>query len=188
MSPKVGDLQPAAWNPRKISEDQLKRLAKSMAKYGDLGGLIFNIRTRNIVGGHMRVKCFQPDWEIIITRKLKKPDSVGTVAEGHVETPWGRWVYREVDWDEKTEAAANVAANVHGGSFDFAKLREVVSELNDGDLDLDLIGGEDWVEEVVTYDGKGQEPGSGDDSQEEFMVKCPKCSNEFTPRPGKRGA
>jgi len=150
---KVGDLKPAPFNPRRISEKKLTALGKAMREFGDLGGVVVNVRTNRIVGGHQRVKNLQPDWEI--TKKASK-DKTGTVAAGTIQTPWGPFGYREVDWDEKKEKAANIAANAHGGDWDQAKLRGLVAELNDGDMDMDIVGfDEEELKKLIAEGGGG---------------------------------
>src|SRR5574341_1295768 len=109
----VAALKAAPYNPRKISTDQLKRLAKAMSEFGDLSGI------------------------------------------GHIETPWGRWTYREVDWSEKKERAANVAANQHGGEWDIPALKDILVDLDDGAFDLDLTGfGEADLQSLINWEGK----------------------------------
>ena len=89
------------------------------------------------VGGHQRLKHFQPSWEIVAAPHT---DAVGTVAAGHIKTPFGDWTYREVDWDEQKEKAANISANKQGGEFEPALLRELLLELDTGAFDMDLTG------------------------------------------------
>ena len=134
---KIKDLKPADYNPRKISDKKLGMLDKAMREFGDLSGVVFNRKTGNLVGGHQRIKNLDPEWAVV-----KKPfkDDLGTVAQGHIETPFGQWVYREVEWVKKKEAAANVAANKHGGEFDFPKLTDILIELDDGASRLGRIG------------------------------------------------
>ena len=152
MGKTVSSLSPSDYNPRKISDKQLDNLGKAMAEFGDLSGIIFNVRTNRIVGGHQRIKKLAPAWEII---KEPASDQVGTVALGHIETPFGRWQYREVDWEEKKELAANVAANKHGGEWDFPKLKDILVELDDGAFDMDLTGfGEGELKELIDWEGK----------------------------------
>ena len=116
---KVKDLKPAPYNPRKITDKQLSMLEKSMKEFGDLSGVVYNIKTGRIVGGHQRIKKLDPEWDIV---KQEHKDKNGTVAVGHIETPSGRWAYREVSWTEHKEMAANIAANKHGGEFDIPAL------------------------------------------------------------------
>jgi hypothetical protein len=130
---KVKDLKPSDCNPRKITEKKLDMLGKSMKEFGDLSGIIFNRQTGNLIGGHQRIKHLRPEWEIV---KKNCQDELGTVAQGFIKTPFGDWVYREVDWPEKKEKAANIAANQHGGEFDFPMLDGILSDLDDIDLEL----------------------------------------------------
>ena len=134
---KASDLKPAPYNPRKITEKQLDALGKSMREFGDLSGIVRNVRTGNLVGGHQRLKHFDQEWSIT---KRSQADDTGTVAVGHIETPFGRWSYREVDWPEKREKAANVAANKHGGYFDTSTLKDLMLELNEGGAEMELTG------------------------------------------------
>ena len=107
-------------------------LGKSMQEFGDLSGIVVNVRTGRMIGGHQRVKHLDPSWPI---KKESHEDVIGTVALGHIETPWGRWQYREVDWDEQKEKAANVAANQHGGQFDLPLLSDILLDLDDGQFE-----------------------------------------------------
>ena len=122
----VSSLRPALKNPRKISDEELALLGETMREFGDLSGIVFNVHTKHLVGGHQRVKHLDPMWKI---DKHAATDKTGTVALGNIRTPFGRWSYREVDWPEKKELAANVAANKVGGTWDDEKLGLVMKEL-----------------------------------------------------------
>lgn len=176
---KISDLKPAAYNPRKITDKQLAMLKKSMAAYGDLSGIVVNIQTGNIIGGHQRVKNLDPSWPII-----SKPhtDQTGTVALGYIETPSGRWQYREVSWTKKKEAAANIAANQHGGEFDMPKLREIIIDLDDGSMDPELFGFNSHELELMMTAIKPEEDRGGGDQEPEKpnIILCPKCGHEFS--------
>ena len=146
---KVKDLKPAGYNPRKISPEKLAALKKSMEEFGDLSGIVFNVRTQTIIGGHQRIKNMDPSWKII---KKPQTDKTGTTAAGYVETPHGRLTYREVDWPEEKEKMANIAANKHGGEFDDDLLKELLDnmKLADPELDIELIGFDDDEMAVLT--------------------------------------
>lgn len=149
---KVKDLKPAGYNPRIMTDDQHAMLKKSMKEYGDLSGIVFNRQTGNTVGGHQRVKHLDPEWKIT---KESVEDKTGTVALGHIETPQGRWAYREVDWPEKKEMQANIAANKHGGVFDIPKLKDMIVEIDDGSFDIELTGfKKDELDDIFGYEGK----------------------------------
>jgi hypothetical protein len=137
---KVADLAEAPYNPRRISDSQLNLLRKAMLEFGDLSGIVYNKTTSHLIGGHQRVKHFTPDAEVSIDREFDPPTERGTVAEGHVLLDGERWTYREVEWDADREAAANIAANQHGGEFVFTELVEILSELDAGGYDATLTG------------------------------------------------
>ena len=154
----VGDLRQAEYNPRKITQTQLDILGMAMQKFGDLGGIVKNVTTGNLVGGHQRVKHFDPSWTI---SKQPLKDKTGTVAVGWIETPDGPWAYREVQWDEQTEKAANLAANKHGGEFDVGKLKELLLEIDTGDLDIKLTGfDENELKKMIDWIAPGSEGGA----------------------------
>jgi hypothetical protein len=133
----ISDLNPAPYNPRKITEKKLDALGKSMKEYGDLSGIVYNTRTGVLIGGHQRVKHLDPTWRIT---KREHSDSLGTVALGEIETPFGTWAYREVNWPESKEKSANIAANQHAGYFDIPKLRDLLVEIDADLIDTDLLG------------------------------------------------
>lgn len=110
-----------------------------MKAHGDLSGVVFNVRTKNTIGGHQRIKELDPAWPVV---KQAVKDSTGTVAIGYIDTPYGRFAYREVDWPATKEKLANLAANRIGGEFDYEQVSKIVSEL-DGHVDLTLSGFED---------------------------------------------
>lgn len=135
---KIIDLKPAAYNPRKITDAQLARLKKSLEEFGDLSGIVVNARTQTLIAGHQRIKNIDADCKI-----TKKPhtDQTGTVALGYIDTPAGRFSYREVDWPESKEKQANIAANKHGGEFDDDLLKDLLADMKLEDpLDIELIG------------------------------------------------
>ena len=121
-------------NPRTITNDQYKILKKLLETYGDLSGIVLNVRTGQLVGGHMRVRAFleTPNPQRVIEQRFETPNSVGTVARGYVKIEGfdEPFTYREVDWDEQKQAAANLAANKAGGVFDNDKLAQQVADLD----------------------------------------------------------
>ncbi len=145
---QVKDLKPSQKNPRKISDKKQDMLNDSMEEFGDLSGIVRNIRTDRLVGGHKRIKKLDPLWEI---EKEAYKDNTGTVAIGYVLTPFGKWQYREVDWDEKRETLANIAANHHGGEDDLPLLKDALEFIDDGSFNMDLTGMEETdIEDLMT--------------------------------------
>lgn len=133
-------------NPRTISADKRSRLKKSLFVYGDLGGIVYNRRTDELVGGNQRVEDFRsdPNAKVVITEKLPRPDRCGTVAFGYVIANGTRFSFREVDWDPGKAKAANLAANKHGGEFDLPIVAELLKEISaEEKSDLELTGFDD---------------------------------------------
>jgi hypothetical protein len=135
---RISDLKHNPRNPRIISENKLKALKKSVDKFGDLSGFVFNIKTNRLVSGHQRTKTLPPNSTIKKEIKHEVPTSCGTVAEGYVLVGQERFKYREVEWDEQTEVEALLAANKHGGSWDNELLRLTFADFPN--LDIDVAG------------------------------------------------
>lgn len=125
-------LLPAEYNPRTISQHDVKALTDSIGKFGDMSGLVFNRRTQRIVGGHQRREVYlKLGGKIDITNTLDEPSSSGTVAYGHVTIGDEQFVYRVVDWPEDKERLANLAANKIQGDWDDDKLSELIYSMKD---------------------------------------------------------
>jgi hypothetical protein len=122
---KVGEIVPADYNPRKITDKQRSGLKKSLEKFGYLQDVIVNIRSGKniIVGGHRRL------------------EELGLVKTDEIECTI-------VDLNERDEKALNIALNNKhiSGEYDEIKLDEILAELTDyddfNDLNLDDLVGE----------------------------------------------
>lgn len=135
---KVSDLKPNPKNPRTATKEKIELLKRTLAEFGDLGGVVFNRKTKRLVGGHQRTKAIPAGTLIHIEKQHKKPTKAGTVATGFLELNGERLSYREVDWDETKEKAANIAANKGVGEWDFEGLKNWLSEIDEFGFDLDL--------------------------------------------------
>lgn len=134
----LSDLKPNPKNPRTISDEKLKALEKTISEFGDLSGFVYNRRTKRLVGGHQRAKVLPPDAKVNVTKLYESPTKRGTVASGFLSFKGERFSYREVDWPELKEKAANLAANKGGGEWDLDMVGEWMRELDGSDFDLDL--------------------------------------------------
>lgn len=120
------DLVGAEYNPRKISDDDLNKLKRSIEEFGYVEPIIFNERTGRIVGGHQRHKALK--------------------ALGYEEIE-----VVKIDLDEQKEKALNIALNKISGEFDMPKLKDLLEELDSGELDITLTGfDEDELEDLMT--------------------------------------
>jgi hypothetical protein len=131
----IGDLQAASYNPRKMSEHDVKALRRSIDELGDLGGIIKNIQTGNLVGGHQRIEVMKQvgNAEIVYTwHTSETPGPSGTTALGYIlhPTTGERFSYREVSWPLEREKVANIAANRISGDWDLEALAQVNYDLS----------------------------------------------------------
>lgn len=136
----VGELRPNKRNPRKISKERQAALKKSLLEFGDLGSVIHNTYTGNLVGGHQRISVVPKDAPITIEVRYNPPTKTGTTAEGFIVIDGEKFKYREVRWDEVKEKAAMIAANAHGGEWDSAVLAEEMSFLKAKGVNMELTG------------------------------------------------
>lgn len=139
-------------NPRKISADRFDKLSDSLTSLGDLGGIVVNRRTNEIIGGNQRTKSFLQEkdrFEIHMEHEFKEPQGDGTVGVGYVIKDKGketeqRFALRVVDWDEEKAERANVQANKVTGIWDYDILAnsfdmEKLMEYGFSKQDLDLL-------------------------------------------------
>ena len=128
---KIKDLKLAKYNPRKISDEALKRLCKSIKDFSGTviehnnelrlpAPIIINQRTGTVVGGHQRIKALQ---------------DLGQDFVNDADL-------RYVDCDEKTEMALNIALNNPKiqGEYDYPMLKDIIVELDTGDFDIEQTG------------------------------------------------
>lgn len=137
---KVKDLAKFKQNPRKITPEQQRILKKTLAKWGDLSGVVWNVEMKELVGGNQRSDVFKPEDEIVYTEKFKAPDEQGTVALGYIIHEGKRYAYREVKWNRRDHLAASTAANKGGGDWDWSILKEIQLELDTGAFDMEHTG------------------------------------------------
>jgi ParB-like chromosome segregation protein Spo0J len=141
---KISELSPAKYNPRTISSDSLGRLTKSLSELGNLQPITWNAKTGNIVGGHQRLKCYS------------------ALGKDEVEV-WAVWL------DEVQEKAANLALNKLSGEFDMPKLKDILEEIDVGEIDVDITGFS--LDEI----GKMMEATSPEDEKGGEGEKCLAC-------------
>jgi hypothetical protein len=101
---KLSELALTHGNPRTQSAEGGRLLADQIDCFGPLDGIVYNRRTKELVGGNMRSVRFRQceDPEIVIDETYPKASKTGTVAMGHVMVDGERWTYREVDWPKPT--------------------------------------------------------------------------------------
>lgn len=113
---KISEIKGADYNPRKITNESLGRLTKSLTELGNLQPITINARTGNTcIGGHQRLKIY----------KAMGKDEIDV------------WV---VDLSLAQEKTANLALNHQAGEFDLPALKDLLDEISNSDLDIELTG------------------------------------------------
>lgn len=154
----LDDLKANPKNPRTIDKHDYAALVVSIKKFGDLSGIVLNVRTGQLVGGHQRTEAFKRmggSKKIIITQRYQnadgtpQPNAKGTVALGYVDFENEHYGYREVDWDANFEFAANIAANRIQGKFDLDLLAQVNYEISQLENGADLLAATGQTEDEI---------------------------------------
>jgi len=159
LTKKINEISSAKYNPRKITDEAMGRLTKSLAEFGNIQPITWNARTGNVVVGHQRLKVYK--------------------AMGKTEVDvWA------VDLDEQKEKAANIALNKLSGEFDMPMLKDILEEIDTGDLDMEITGfGMDEVAIMMEQTGDPNfVPGDENDQgklDEKTPINCPSCGHEF---------
>lgn len=103
---KLAELNPAPYNPRKISDDAADGLRASIRRFGLVQPIVWNRRTKRVVGGHQRIDAL---------RALGKTDAQVVV----------------VDLPELEEKALNVTLNNPSITGEFTDgLQAILAELS----------------------------------------------------------
>ena len=158
---KISEINPAKYNPRKITDEELSGLKESLKKFGFVEPLIVNKRTNTLCGGHQR---------------LKAAESLGFEFVPVVE----------VDLSLAEEKALNVALNSHtiSGKFDEDILRSLLIEINDELPDMFTnLNMESMLPPLKIIEEKDYSDKNSDKDTENFgndlQHTCPKCGFEF---------
>ena len=168
---KINEISSAKYNPRKITDEAMGRLTKSLAEFGNIQPITWNVRTGNVVGGHQRLKVYK--------------------AMGKTEVDvWA------VDLDEQKEKAANIALNKLSGEFDMPMLKDILEEIDTGDLDMEITGfGMDEI--ALMMEATNPDPNFAPGTEDEQGLECQpcircstrrECSPTCAPLPSRRSA
>ena len=137
---RLADLKPAAYNPRKKlvpGDPEYEKIARSIEEFGYCDPIIIN-KDGTIIGGHQRT-------QVLLDMGAETADCV------------------VVDLDPDKEKALNIALNKITGSWDEAKLAELIGSLNLDGYDLTKTGYSEpelksiLAQVTVTPDDFGQE-------------------------------
>ena len=108
----------AAYNPRKDlkpGDPEYEKLKKSILTFDLVEPLVWNKRSGNLVGGHQRLK---------VLKELGQTEVEVSV----------------VDLPDNKEKALNLALNKISGEWDLPRLKDILEELDTGDIDIEITG------------------------------------------------
>ena len=111
----VKDIKYAPYNPRRISEEVLSKLKRSIEEFGYIEPIVVNKRTMHVVGGNQRLK-------VLRQLDIKEVQSV------------------IVDLDDTHEKALNIALNKINGEWDLPALKDLLLEIDTGEIDTEING------------------------------------------------
>ena len=118
----IGDLRPDPFNPRRISDEEMEALTRSIREFGLVDPLVVRKEDRSIIGGHQR---------LVAAKRL-----------GFTEVPV---VF--VDLSEEQARLLNLALNRISGAWDEELLAQLFKELKLAEADLTLSG---FCEDEIT--------------------------------------
>lgn len=104
-------LNPAPYNPRKITPAKLNALKNSLKNYGWLENIVVQKDTLTVIGGHQRLKAYIE----LCKEQNKKPSTVPCVV---------------LDVGDRIAKKLNIALNRLTGEFDSKRLGELLNDIN----------------------------------------------------------
>lgn len=150
------------WNPRNITDADLKRLERSIDEFGYIAPIVVNDVNMHVVGGNQRLKALK------------------TLGYTEVDV-----VYVHIE-DITKEKACNVALNKISGQWDNEKLKVVLEEIQLSPIDINLTGFEEL--ELKQFDLFEDEDYLIPDDEPEYdesiaddieVIVCPSCGYEI---------
>lgn len=128
-------------NPRQLKGQRYKKLHGDLTKYGDVSGVVYNVRTGATIAGNQRSVVFDiAKCKFEFTHENAEPDEQGTLKLGYVIWKGKRYNYREVSWSKAEEDAACLIANIGAGEWDWDRLAAYDAEiLSIAGMDADMI-------------------------------------------------
>ena len=155
---KINKLNPAKYNPRKKlkpGDSEYEKLKRSMETFGYVEPIVWNKRTGTVIGGHQRLTVLK--------------DLGYTEVDCVV-----------VDLEEAQEKALNVALNKVSGEWDNDLLKNLLEELDAGEIDVTLTGFDlEELESLMTQFHVGIKENKKDESKKGKLITCPQCGHEF---------
>lgn len=166
----TADLHADSDNPRRISEEAEEGLRSSLERFGDLSGIVFNVRTGELVCGHQRVNQIR---ELYGDRDIEVVDK--KMGVGRILIDDGRFFgVRVVDWSKSVQRAANVAANSQriSGRFDDNLSSYLMDVLEDFQEEMPGAADDLLLLELIDVDLEEEPKNSGVAEKYQVIVDC----------------
>jgi len=155
-------------NPRQITDEQFGDLKQWLEELGDLGGIVHNIPTDEVISGNQRCRAIDINrCEIVLEEEYDEPDAQGTVAWGYVIWKGHRYSYRAVVWDQETCEKANIVANKAGGKWDW----DILASWGKEEMLLEWGFTEEELQFIAPPAPPPPDPGSQDAIADELQEK-----------------
>lgn len=154
---KIEEIKYAPYNPRKINENMLEKLKRSIEEFGYIEPIIVNKRNMQVIGGNQRLKALKE-------LGIKEVEAV------------------MVNLDDTKEKILNIALNKITGEWDYLKLNNLLKEINTEKIDIELTGFDMIeIENLMTqFYIPDNEPEFDESIANNIKkIKCPKCGYEF---------
>lgn len=142
---KLTEIKPAGYNPRKISEEDFKKLKNSIKTFGLTDPIIVNLKNNTIIGGHQRYDVLV---DILLEEDNLAEKEFDLIEKGDIGFIFD--VENLILKNEDYEKALNIALNKISGEWDITKLNTLVEELKVNDFDLELTGFDDLELEEIS--------------------------------------
>lgn len=159
---KIKELNSPEWNPRKITENEKKKLMNSLETFGYIDPIIVNKHNMNIVGGNQRYHAMRElGWDEVDVVFIDEPNL-------------------------DKEKAMNIALNKISGEWDMEKLVEITDELKLNEfVDVDLTGFEEAeLDEIKLKSGLVYKEDDFSEDDIESMYEEPKTKKIICPNCG----
>lgn len=138
----IKDLNPAEYNPRFITDDELGQLKISIEKFGIVEPIVVN-KDMTVIGGHQRLKAIE---------------SLGMeTAPCFV-----------LDLDKKQEKILNLALNKISGSWDEEKLATLINDIQDEAIGFNEFEVQQYITRYEIMNDKTDENTYNPDEDEEL--------------------
>lgn len=130
----ITDIIPSEYNPRRISEEEYDKLAKSLNNFGVVDPIIINLKNNHIIGGHQRYDVLHEQY----IQDNNKYGKLHLLRLGDIG-----WVFPDTELTVKSddhEKALNLALNKISGEWDEPKLKPLLEDLSLKGFDIELTG------------------------------------------------